>query len=90
MDEESNANEVVTLLLTNGDNVPVEEFDAAFESAGVKEYAFVPESSPGVLGLGDWPTLSDLIGNGTRVVVFLGEYLPLKEYGSTYNIYIYI
>ncbi|KAJ9400711.1 hypothetical protein DTO282F9_2279 [Paecilomyces variotii] len=46
MDEESNANEVVTLLLTNGDNVPVEEFGAAFESAGVKEDVFVPESSP--------------------------------------------
>ncbi|KAJ9385387.1 hypothetical protein DTO063F5_4352 [Paecilomyces variotii] len=71
MDVESNANEVVTLLLTNGDNVPVEEFGAAFESAGVKEDVFVPDSSPGVLGLGDWPTLSDLIENGTRVVVFL-------------------
>ncbi|KAJ9318269.1 hypothetical protein DTO271D3_1526 [Paecilomyces variotii] len=47
------------------------EFGAAFESAGVKEYVFVPDSSPGVLGLGDWPTLSDLIENGTRVVVFL-------------------
>lgn len=64
----SNPNEVVTLLLTNGDAIPVQRFDAAFESTGLKNYAFHPN---GRLSKDDWPTLQQLIDAETRLVVFM-------------------
>ncbi|KAE8376725.1 PLC-like phosphodiesterase [Aspergillus bertholletiae] len=63
--------EVVTLLLTNGDGFPASRFDEVFASAGIKGYAFVPSSSPDVLAVDSWPTLGELIGTGKRLVVFL-------------------
>jgi hypothetical protein len=65
--------EVVTLLLTNGDSLPVSRFDEVFASAGIKDYAFVPDSTPGVLAIESWPTLGDLISKGKRLVMFLGR-----------------
>ncbi|MCJ1433909.1 hypothetical protein MMC27_003274 [Xylographa pallens] len=73
---EANPNEVLMLLLTNGDNVDVSMFDAAFTSSGIKPYVLVPASSPGVLAIDAWPTLRQLIAAGTRLVVFLGTTLP--------------
>lgn len=70
---DSNANEVVTMLLTNGDSLDVSEFDTAFKDAGMDTYAFVPSSNP--LPIASWPTLSDMIDAGTRLVVFLGMFL---------------
>ena len=69
---DANPNEVLMLLLTNGDYVDVSMFDAAFTSSGIKPYAFVPASSPGVLAIDGWPTLQQLITAGTRLVAFLG------------------
>ena len=63
--------EVVTLLLTNGDNVPVSEFDAVFAASGIRPYAYVPGPSHDPTVLDSWPTLGELIGNGTRLVAFL-------------------
>lgn len=71
---DSNPNEVITLLLTNGDSLPVSRFDQAFTSSGLKPYAFVPPSNPKVLPMDAWPTLKELIDSGTRLVVFLGKY----------------
>ncbi|KAE8148022.1 PLC-like phosphodiesterase [Aspergillus avenaceus] len=68
---DSHPDEVVTLLLTNGDGFPVSRFGEVFVAAGIKDYAFVPESSPDVLAMGSWPTFGDLIRNGKRLVVFL-------------------
>ena len=62
-------NEVVTLLLTNGDYVGVGNFSNIFSSVGLDNYTFTPSSNP--LPIGSWPTLGDLISNGTRLVVFL-------------------
>ncbi|KAK9372295.1 PLC-like phosphodiesterase [Lipomyces chichibuensis] len=62
-------NEVVTLLITNGDSVPIAEFDSAFNSSGIRDYAYIPPVSP--LAMNDWPTLQDLINAGTRLIVFL-------------------
>ena len=73
---DANPNEVLTLLLTNGDNVNVSMFDASFASSGIKSYAFVPASSPNTLLFDAWPTLQELITAGTRLVLFLGTYLP--------------
>ena len=67
---DANPNEVVTLLLTNGDYVPVGNFSNVFSSiAGLVDYIYVPPQDP--LPIGAWPTLGELIGNKTRLIVFL-------------------
>lgn len=71
---DANANEMVTLLLTNGDSVDVTEFGETFSKSGIDSYAFVPSSSPNTLSFDDWPVLGDLVSSGKRMVVFLGEY----------------
>ncbi|GLA76441.1 hypothetical protein AtubIFM55763_008015 [Aspergillus tubingensis] len=68
---DSNPDEVVTLLLTNGDSLSVSQFGDVFNSSGISDYAFVPSSSPNTLAMDEWPTLRELIGNGTRLVSFL-------------------
>ena len=63
--------EVVTLLLTNGDNVPVSVFDQVYTASGIQPYAYVPGPSHDPSVLDSWPTLGELLGNGTRLVAFL-------------------
>ncbi|KAL1979877.1 hypothetical protein VTN96DRAFT_5035 [Rasamsonia emersonii] len=75
---DGNPNEVVTLLITNGDNVNITEFDSAFDQSGIKKYAFVPSSSPNPLSINDWPTLQELIDAGTRLVAFLDYGADMK------------
>lgn len=70
---DANPSEVLTLLLTNGDNLPPSSFDAAFTASNLKPYAFHPASSPAPLHLTAWPTLQDLITANTRLVFFLGK-----------------
>jgi hypothetical protein len=71
---DSNPNEVVTLLVTNGDNLDISEFSSVFNSSGILPYVYTPPTSPGVLPMDQWPTLQGLIDNGTRVVAFLGMF----------------
>lgn len=66
---DANPNEVLTILLVNGDNVPVSMFDAAYTSSGLKSYAYTPPTSP--VAIDAWPTLQELILAGTRLVAFL-------------------
>lgn len=66
---DAHLNEVVTLLIVNGDNVPVSEFDDAYTSSGLKSYAYTPTKSP--LAIDAWPTLQELITANTRLVAFL-------------------
>ncbi|KAI0468098.1 PLC-like phosphodiesterase [Xylaria cf. heliscus] len=61
-------NDVVTLLITNGDAIDINKFGDAFRSSGLDSYTFTPS---GKLGLDDWPTLGDLISSGNRVIVFM-------------------
>lgn len=68
---DANPNEVVSLLLTNGDSVSITEFGDTFSSSGIANYAYVPSKSP--LPIADWPTLGDMISSGKRLVVFLGK-----------------
>jgi hypothetical protein len=65
---DANPNEVVTLLLTNGDAIPVSKFGAVFAAVGLDKYAYTP---PSTLTLDQWPTLQSLIHAGTRLVVFM-------------------
>ncbi|KAI0189181.1 PLC-like phosphodiesterase [Xylaria flabelliformis] len=60
--------DVVTLLITNGDAIDITKFGDAFKSAGLDSYTFTPS---GQLGLDAWPTLGDLISSGNRVIVFM-------------------
>ncbi|GKU01866.1 tat pathway signal sequence [Fusarium langsethiae] len=64
----NNPDQVVTLLLTNHDALPIEKFDAAFNSTGLKEFVFQPGKK---LALNEWPTLQELIDDGTRLLVFM-------------------
>ena len=66
---DANPNEVVTILLVNGDHVPVSMFDDAYTSSGLKSYAYTPPTSP--LAINAWPTLQEMISAGTRLVAFL-------------------
>lgn len=64
--------DVVTLLLTNNDGLPLSKFDDAFKDTGLDEYAFRPGRR---LAKSEWPTLQELINSGRRLVVFLGKHL---------------
>ena len=68
-----NPEEVVSILLTNGDRVGVEMFGEAFRESGIEEMVFVPETNGDpVLPVESWPSMEELVGMGKRVVVFLG------------------
>lgn len=68
---DAHPNEVVTILLTNGDNVDISKFGDAFNATGMDDLAFVPSTTPQMLPIGSWPTYGELIASGKRVVVFL-------------------
>ncbi|CZR59802.1 uncharacterized protein PAC_09696 [Phialocephala subalpina] len=65
---DANPNEVLTLLLTNGDSADVSLFGTAMTTSGLSTYAYTPS---GQLAMSDWPTLQELITAGTRLVMFL-------------------
>jgi hypothetical protein len=76
---DGNPNEVVTLLVTNGDNVDISEFASSFNSSGIVPYLYTPPTSPDVLPMDQWPTLQSMIDNGTRAVAFLGMFNNKKK-----------
>jgi hypothetical protein len=67
---DQNPNEVLTVLLTNGDAIPVSQFGSAFVASGLDQMAFLPGTT---LAMGEWPTLQSMISAGTRLVVFMGR-----------------
>ena len=60
---------VVSLLIVNSDGISPSSFDSVFESTGLKDLSYSPSASS--LTYTEWPTLSSLIGNGTRLVTFM-------------------
>jgi hypothetical protein len=60
--------EVVTLLVTNEQRMGMAAFAEEFRKAGLEGYAFVPGRT---IGLGEWPTLGQMIDSGKRLVVFV-------------------
>jgi hypothetical protein len=66
---DGNANQVVTLLLVNGDFSDVSMYGDAMTSTGLASYAYTP---PSKLAMSEWPTLQQLIDAGTRLVMFMG------------------
>ena len=69
---DANPNELITLLLVNGDFQSPTLFDQNFKAVGLDTYAFVPATSPNPLPIDSWPTLGNMIAAGQRLVVFLG------------------
>ncbi|KAI4164636.1 MAG: hypothetical protein LQ342_001610 [Letrouitia transgressa] len=71
--------EVVTVLLTNGDfrEVNGADFEKPFRKSGIVPYAYVPpppqQAGAKRESLDSWPTLGEMIANGTRLVAFLDK-----------------
>ena len=65
----ANPNDVVTILIVNGDYVSVKNFTAPIESSGLSKYAYIPPIIP--MNLSDWPTLGELILKNQRAVIFM-------------------
>lgn len=66
---EAHPYDVVTLLLSNSDNVNVNNYTAPIMNAGLGPYLYYPPLVP--MRLNDWPTLGEMILAGKRVVVFM-------------------
>lgn len=66
---DNNPDQVLTLLLTNGDSRPVSEFGDAITSSELSSYAYTPGSP---IAMSQWPTIQELINSMTRIVIFLG------------------
>ncbi|KAK3067059.1 hypothetical protein LTR53_016287 [Teratosphaeriaceae sp. CCFEE 6253] len=64
----ANENEVVTVLLVNGAGASATDLAAEYEATGVSDIAYRPASSTASQ---TWPTLQDLISNGTRLLSFV-------------------
>lgn len=61
--------DVVTVLLGNGNYSTPDKYAPYIEASGILSYAYVPPVAP--MNLTDWPTLSQMILRGQRVVLFL-------------------
>lgn len=64
----SNPDDVVTVLLVNSDSATASELAAQYQTAGVEDYCYTPESTSAP---STWPTLQTLINNGTRLLNFV-------------------
>ncbi|KAH7105465.1 PLC-like phosphodiesterase [Auriculariales sp. MPI-PUGE-AT-0066] len=69
LNDDANKNEVVTLLITNPENYPIEKWADIFKAASLDSLVYNPSSVPGTRA--DWPTMRELISANTRVVVLM-------------------
>ncbi|KAL2797771.1 PLC-like phosphodiesterase [Aspergillus keveii] len=67
---DSNANEVVTVLLVNSDGATASDLHSEFQAADIVDYAYSPTSTSAP---SSWPTLQELIDAGTRLMVFVAS-----------------
>jgi len=65
---DANKNEVVTILIVNGDFLAPSAYEAAIKAAGADKYAYAPKKT---LAIGEWPTLGEMIKQDKRLVVFM-------------------
>ncbi|KZO90210.1 PLC-like phosphodiesterase, partial [Calocera viscosa TUFC12733] len=65
----ANPDEVVTLLLVNSDDIDVTQFGAAYTAAGLDTLSYTPPQA--AITVDQWPTLGEMIDQGTRVVTFM-------------------
>lgn len=62
---------VVTILLVNSDSATAAELGAIYEAANITSYAYEPSSQ--TTAPSSWPTLQEMINNGTRLVNFVAS-----------------
>ncbi|UPX10581.1 uncharacterized protein EKO05_0001232 [Ascochyta rabiei] len=67
---DKNQNDVVTVLIVNSDSATASDLGSQFNSSGISEYAYTPASTSIPT---TWPTLDNLIGNGTRLMTFVAS-----------------
>ncbi|WVQ96085.1 hypothetical protein IAU59_003186 [Kwoniella sp. CBS 9459] len=65
----SNPNDVVTIVLTNPENLAVSTYSPILTSSGIADYMYTPSASS--ISLSDWPTLGELIDQKKTVVAFM-------------------
>jgi len=66
-----NTNDVVTVLLVNADNASPADIGSSFASSGIDKLAYSPPSI--TTRPQTWPTLDNLISNGTRLMTFVAS-----------------
>ncbi|KAL2870418.1 uncharacterized protein BJX67DRAFT_282859 [Aspergillus lucknowensis] len=67
---DSNANDVVTVLLVNSDGATASDLHNEFQAADIIDYAYTPITTSAPTS---WPALQELIDNGTRLMVFVAS-----------------
>ncbi|KAI7306544.1 hypothetical protein KC315_g14204, partial [Hortaea werneckii] len=81
---EDNPSDVVTVLLVNGAGASASDLAAEYETAGIGDIAYTPISSSSsssasnsasnaASSSSEWPTLQNLIDQGTRMVNFVAD-----------------
>lgn len=70
---EKNPNDVVTLLLVNQQSTTVAQFDSLFSQSGLTQFKYTPANNTAPPAKGQWPTLGQLINNGTRLITFIAK-----------------
>jgi hypothetical protein len=83
---DANPNEVVTLLITNGDRADMSRFDEAFIASGAKDIVYIPSTSPRWLPMNSWPTLGEFIDSGKRLIVFIGMSSALPDRNIVFHL----
>jgi hypothetical protein len=68
---DSNTNDVVTVLLVNSDNASPSILGPQFAASGIDKLAYTPPSL--TTAPQRWPTLDNLISNGTRLMTFVAS-----------------
>lgn len=63
LSDDANRNEVLTLVVTNNDNVEVAKWADIFKASGLEQFVFTPASSP--VTRDAWPKMADLISANT-------------------------
>jgi len=75
---DANPNEVLTLIIANKMTTPVmSKWKAVFDKSEMTALAYVPPQP--IMSRHDWPTLSDMISLGKRIVVFMDKGLEGRK-----------
>jgi len=67
----NNPNDVVTVLIVDSDNATPAQLGTQFAASGIDKLAYTPPSTSVVPKT--WPTLQNLISNGTRLMAFVAS-----------------
>lgn len=73
---------VITVLLVNSDDASASDLNSEFEAASIVKYAYTPPSQSSAPTT--WPTLQELINNGTRMMTFIASLDPSSNTVAPY------